>query len=166
MKRRYTRADYLAMVNLARERIADVTFSGDFIVGFPGEAEEDFQQTLSLVREVGNDTIFAFKYSERPGVPAARLDDDVSEDDKKRRLAELMAVQDEVWSRLAAAQVGQEVTAIAEQVARRPDGHWRLRTANNRKIVVPLAATAPGAAHRVRITGWQNTSFHGVLLDC
>jgi tRNA-2-methylthio-N6-dimethylallyladenosine synthase len=161
MKRRYTRADYLAMVGLARERIADVTFSGDIIVGFPGESEEDFQQTLSLIREVRNDTLFAFKYSERPGVPAARLEDDVPDDVKKRRLADLMAAQDEVWAELAAAEVGRLVSAVVEQPARRPAGHWRLRTANNRKIVVPLEGGAPGEVRRVLITGWQHTSFTG-----
>jgi len=161
MKRRYRRDDYLAMVAHARRVMPDVSFNGDFIVGFPGETEADFEQTLELVREVRYDTIFAFKYSERPGAPAAELDDDVSTDDKKRRLAALLAVQEEIWAEVAAEVVGTEVMAVVEEPARRPAGHWRLRTANNRKIVVDLPDGAPGQQHRLTITGWQNTSFFG-----
>ncbi len=161
MKRRYTSGEYLEMVAQARRVIADVTFSGDFIVGFPGETEADFQATLDLLRAVRFDTIFAFKYSERPGVPAARLEDDVPVDEKKRRLAELLAAQDGVWNHLAAAQVGAEWDAVVEEPARRPVGHWRLRTANNRKVVARLAAAVPGQVRRVRITGHRNTAFLG-----
>lgn len=161
MKRHYQRQDYMDMVARAREVIADVTFSGDFIVGFPGETDEDFQATLELVREVGYDTIFAFKYSERPGAPAARLDDDVPLEVKKQRLATLLSTQDEVWARLADAAVGQEVVALVEEPARRPQGSWRLRTANNRKIIVPVADPTVGGHRRVRITGWHHTSLLG-----
>jgi len=161
MKRYYRRDEYLAMVEYARRHIPDVTFSSDFIVGFPGETDADFEETLSFVREVRFDTVFSFKYSERPGAPAARLDDDVSVDEKKRRLAALMAVQDEVWSAIAGEQVGQVWETVIEEPARRPEGHWRLRTASNRKVVVPLAAAMPGQRQRVRVTGWQNTSFLG-----
>lgn len=164
MKRRYTRADYLHMVAYARRVIPDVTISGDIIVGFPGETEEDFAETLSLVREVGYDTLFCYTYSERPGAPAARLGDDVPADTKKRRLAEVMALQDEVWQTIAAAQVGQTWSAVAEEPARRPEGSWRLRTPNNRKILAPLAGAVPGRTYRVRVDGFRNTSFFGTVV--
>ena len=162
MKRYYRRDGYLEMVDYARRHIPNVTFSSDFIVGFPGETETDFEETLSLVREVGFDTVFSFKYSERPGAPAAKMDDDVSVDEKKRRLAILMAVQDEVWADIADAQQGEVWDVVAEIPARRPEGHWRLRAANNRKIVVPLSAAEAGQVQRVRVTGWHNTSFLGL----
>jgi tRNA-2-methylthio-N6-dimethylallyladenosine synthase len=161
MKRRYTRDEYLAMVAAARARIADVTFSGDLIVGFPGETDADFAQTLDLLREVRYDSIFAFKYSERPGVPAARLEDDVPLDVKKARLAAVLELQQEIWQEMAAAQVGAVWEAVVEEPARRPPGHWRLRTANNRKVVVPLDGASPGELRRVRVTGWKNTAFLG-----
>ena len=164
MKRYYRREHYLAMVAYARAHIPDVTFSGDFIVGFPGESEQDFEETLSLVREVRFDTIFSFKYSVRPGAPAARLADDVPLTEKKRRLAALMATQDEVWADLAAGQVGAVWEAVVEEPARKPAGHWRLRTPNNRKVIVALDAAEPGQRHRVRVTGWQNTAFLGEVL--
>jgi len=163
MKRLYTRDEYLAMVRYAREVIPGVTFSSDMIVGFPGETEEDFQATLEVVREVKYDQVFSFKYSERPGVPAARLDDDVPAAEKKRRLAELIAVQEETWRGVAAGQVGRTWTAVVEGEARRPGGHWRLRTANNRKVVVPAAALEAGDRHAVRITGFRNTTFLGEI---
>jgi tRNA-2-methylthio-N6-dimethylallyladenosine synthase len=164
MRRRSGRVEYLAMVVAARRRIPDVTFSSDFIVGFPGESENDFEQTLSLIREVEFDTVFSFKYSPRPGAPAATLEDDVPTGEKKRRLAALMAVQEEVWTGLAARQVGAVWEAVVEEPARRPAGHWRLRTANNRKVIVPLAGAEPGRQWRVRVTGWRHTSFLGEAL--
>lgn len=161
MKRRYTRADYLAMVDYARRAIPDVTFSSDFIVGFPGETEDDFAQTLDLLRTVRFDSVFTFKYSPRPGAPAAKLPDDVPLAEKQRRLAVLQEAQAAIWATLAAAAVGQTWPAVAEAPARRPRGHWRLRTAGNRKIVAPLLEAAPGDEYRLLITGWRHTTFVG-----
>ena len=161
MKRLYTAAEYLAMIDHARAVIPGVTFSSDFIVGFPGETERDFQDTLELVRRVKYDQLFSFKYSERPGVPAARLADDVPVAEKKRRLAELMAAQDEVWAGLAAACVGEVWSGIVEDEARRPAGALRVRTANNRKVVIDGHGLAIGDPVDVRITGFRNTTFIG-----
>jgi tRNA-2-methylthio-N6-dimethylallyladenosine synthase len=164
MKRLYTAGQYLDMVEYARRAIPGVTFSSDFIVGFPGETEADFRATLDLVQRVQYDQIFSFKYSERPGVPAARLADDVPAEAKKARLAELMDVQQGIWAGLAAAQVGQVVTAVGEGPARRPAGAWRLRTANNRKVIVTGPEVAPGERLSVRLTGWDATTFFGERL--
>ncbi len=164
MKRLYSRAEYLNMVDYARKVIPDVTFSADIIVGFPGETEADFQDTLEVIRRVKYDQLFSFKYSERPGVPAARLEDDVPLEEKKRRLAELIKVQDDIWKDEAASQMGREWIAIAENEARRPAGSWRLRTANNRKVVLHDVDLEIGEKVRVRITDWANTTFVGELL--
>ncbi|MBM4131190.1 radical SAM protein, partial [bacterium] len=164
MKRLYTAGQYLEMVDYARRAIPGVTFSSDFIVGFPGETEADFRATLDLVQRVQYDQIFSFKYSERPGVPAARLADDVPAAAKKERLAELVDAQQGIWARLAAAQVGLEVTAVGEGPARRPVGAWRLRTANNRKVIVSGPQVAPGERVTVRLTGWDATTFFGERL--
>ncbi|MCB1151546.1 radical SAM protein, partial [bacterium] len=161
MKRHYTSDDYRRMVDLARAHIADVTFSGDFIVGFPGETDEDFRLTLELVRAVGYDQIFSFKYSERPDTPAARLEDDVPLRTKKERLGELLALQEGLWAERAAACVGQEWTIALEEPARRPDGAWRGRTANNRKVLLLDHEGAVGRTLRVRVTGWEATTFVG-----
>lgn len=164
MKRLYTRQEYLDMVQYARQVIPGVTFSSDFIVGFPGETPADFEDTLEILRQVKYDQIFSFKYSERPGVPAARLADDVLVPEKKRRLAALMALQEEIWNHEAANLVGSTWTGIVEGPARRPENGWRLRTANNRKLVVEGGDLTVGMQAAVRITGWRNTTFMGELL--
>jgi tRNA-2-methylthio-N6-dimethylallyladenosine synthase len=161
MKRLYKREKYLEVIQKARDWIPQVTFSSDFIVGFPGETEKDFLDTLEVVREVQYDQVFSFKYSERPGTPAANLTDDVPQEEKKRRLAELMAVQDEVWHRVAAAQRGQVWRGVIEGPARRPATAWRMRTANNRKVILPLEAATIGDEINARITGFVNTTFRG-----
>jgi len=159
MKRLYTAGQYLEMVRTARELIPEVTFSGDFIVGFPGEGEDDFQLTLELVREVRYDQIFSFKYSPRPGTPAARLVDDVPLPVKKERLARLMAVQEEVWRGIASAQVGARWRVVVEEPARRPAGAWQARTANNRKVLLHDGDHRVGDVLEVRVTGWEGTTF-------
>jgi len=163
MKRLYTSTEYLAMVDYARSTIQDVTFSADVIVGFPGETETDFQDTLEVVRRVKYDQLFSFKYSERPGVPAAKLADDVPLEEKKRRLAELIKVQEDVWYGEAALVVGEVWTAVAEAEARRPAGSWRLRTANNRKVVIHDASLVLGQEVKVRISDCLNTTFVGEI---
>jgi tRNA-2-methylthio-N6-dimethylallyladenosine synthase len=97
-------------------------------------------------------------------VPAAKLPDDVPMAEKKRRLAELMAVQDEVWSAEAAACVGAVWQGVVEGPARRPEGAVRMRTANNRKVVLPGPGPAIGQPVRARITGCRNTTFTGEVL--
>ncbi len=161
MKRLYRLVEYLAMVDYARRVIKDVTFSSDFIVGFPGETEEDFGQTLAAVRQIGFDSIFAFKYSERPDTPAARLTDDVPTTVKKQRLAALQRAQNEIWEGIAARQIGQTWQGVVENRARRPADAWRVRTANNRKVVVAAVEAVVGDSLTLRITGYSKTTFLG-----
>jgi tRNA-2-methylthio-N6-dimethylallyladenosine synthase len=98
MRRGYTRAEYLEKVALLRDRVPDLALSGDVIVGYPGEREADFQATFDLVEEVGFDGLFVFLYSPRPGTTAARLVDDVPEDEKLRRFRVLNDAQ-QAWQR-------------------------------------------------------------------
>jgi len=164
MKRFYTRGDYLELVSSARRLIPDVTFSGDFIVGFPGETRDDFGQTLELVREVRYDQTFNFKYSARPGTPAAKLADDVSLEEKKTRLAELSALQGEIWTELAAEEIGRTRSVAVEGTARRPEGAVKARTLNNRKVLLKDCDAATGDVLDVRITGCEITTFSGILI--
>ena len=159
MKRFYTRDRYLALVELARRHVRDVTFSGDFIVGFPGETDDDFRQTLELVREVRYDQTFNFKYSARPGTPAVRLDDDVDLLVKKERLAELMALQDEIWQELATEEIGRRRRVAVEGEARRPEGAVKARTPNNRKVLLKDCDAAVGDVLEGRITDCEATTF-------
>jgi len=96
MNRRYSRAQYLQKVEKLRKVCPDITITTDLIVGFPGETEEDFRQTMSLLEEVRFDQAFAFKYSERPGTAAAKFQEKVPEDVKSRRLTELLKIQNQI----------------------------------------------------------------------
>ncbi len=162
MKRFYKAADYLDLVEAARRHIPDVTFSGDFIVGFPGETREDFERTLELVRQVRYDQTFNFKYSERPGTPAAKLADDVPLEEKKARLAELNDLQAGIWAELAAAEIGRNRPVAVEGAARRPEGAVKARTLNNRKVLLESCDAATGDVLDVRITGCEATTFSAV----
>lgn len=119
MRRGYTRADYLRLAERARELIPELTLASDFIVGFPGETEEDFQQTVALVQQVRFKNSFIFKYSARPGTKAARLPDDVPLSVKQRRNQELLAVQAEVSQAVNRGCVGRTLSVLVEGPSKR-----------------------------------------------
>jgi tRNA-2-methylthio-N6-dimethylallyladenosine synthase len=114
MIRRHTRAEYLARITTLRTAVPDVTLSSDVIVGFPGESEEDFAATLTLVAEAGFTGVFGFKYSPRPDTPALKLGDDVSEAVKSERLARLFAQSEAQLGAHLAAQVGKTLEVLVE----------------------------------------------------
>ena len=99
MNRHYTREKYLDIVNYAKSRIPNVSLTSDVIVGFPGETYEDFQETLSLIREVGFTSLFTFIYSPRKGTPAAAMDNPVSDEEKGRWFRELLRRKSQVRRR-------------------------------------------------------------------
>ncbi|MBX7197061.1 MAG: tRNA (N6-isopentenyl adenosine(37)-C2)-methylthiotransferase MiaB [Sandaracinaceae bacterium] len=118
MIRRYTREAYLERVNALRARVPGLTLSTDIIVGFPGETDDDFQETLSLVREAGFVAAFGFKFSPRPFTPALKLADDVPEEVKDARLAALFAAVEEQQKRHLESLVGSEVEVLVEGESR------------------------------------------------
>lgn len=115
MRRAYTASGYLELIDTARRYIPDIALAGDFIVGFCGETEQDFQQTVDLVRRVQYESLFIFKYSPRPGTKADRLAaDDVPQEVKARRNNELLAIQSEISHRRKQALIGREVEILVE----------------------------------------------------
>jgi tRNA-2-methylthio-N6-dimethylallyladenosine synthase len=118
MLRRYTRAEYIERVTRLRSARAGMTLSTDMIVGFPGETDEDFELTLSLVREVGFVSLFGFKYSPRPGTPALKLGDDVPESVKSERLARLFALTDELGQAHLQTRVGRTERVLIEGLSK------------------------------------------------
>ncbi len=161
MKRGYRRAAYMELVHQARRMLPDVTFSTDMIVGFPGETEDDFEQTLDLMREVEFDSAFTFKYSPRPQTPADRLEDDVSEEAKGERLQRLLRVQDEVWQKKSQSLLGARCEVAIEAEDHKGLGYMKGRTRNNRKVLVPRSEKLnTGDEVLVRLTGVQATTFY------
>ncbi|MDP3748483.1 MAG: tRNA (N6-isopentenyl adenosine(37)-C2)-methylthiotransferase MiaB [Phenylobacterium sp.] len=120
MNRAHTADSYLRLVEKTRAARPDIAMSGDFIVGFPGERDSDFEATLSLVREVGYATAFSFKYSRRPGTPAAAMPGQVAEEVKDERLARLNALLDEQQKAFNLSQVGQVLPVLFEKSGRHP----------------------------------------------
>ncbi|MDE7362100.1 MAG: tRNA (N6-isopentenyl adenosine(37)-C2)-methylthiotransferase MiaB [Oscillospiraceae bacterium] len=114
MNRRYTREDYLGIVNYIRERIPDAALTSDIIVGFPGETREDFEETLSLIREVGFDSLYTFIYSPRKGTKAASMPDPVSAEEKGEWFRELLEVQGEIGRGMYEKYVGQTLRVLCE----------------------------------------------------
>jgi len=120
MNRKHTRADYLAVIERLRAARPDMAFTSDFIVGFPGETEEDFNATLALIGEVGFSTAYSFKYSARPGTPAADHDDQVDETERSERLARLQAAIDRHQDAFNEATVGRTLPVLFERPGRHP----------------------------------------------
>jgi tRNA-2-methylthio-N6-dimethylallyladenosine synthase len=134
MKRGYTVADYLHWIDRVREHRPGISFSSDFIVGFPGETDADFAATMDLVRRVGYDHSFSFIYSPRPGTPAEQLQDDVSQEVKKERLALLQSTILASANRISAEMVGTRQTVLVEGPSRKDPAQMSGRTQNNRVV--------------------------------
>ena len=163
MRRGYTAAEYLERIDRLRAVRPGMTFSSDFIVGFPGETDADFLATLDLVDEVGFDVSFSFMFSPRPGTPAASIPDDVPLEVKKARLAELQARLGASARVIAEGLVGSHQRVLAERPARHDGGELAGRTENNLVVNFPAPAELRGRFVDVRITGARPHSLRGEL---
>jgi tRNA-2-methylthio-N6-dimethylallyladenosine synthase len=151
MRRRYTRESYLELVDQIRESLPDVALSTDMIVGFPGETDRDFDETLSLTARVRYHSMFSFKYSPRPNTLAEkRLADDVPEDEKTRRIMALQTAQRAIQTELNAGLVGTAVHVLVDAASRRRDTEVSGRTSQN--VVVNMPGPAAWIGRTVRVT--------------
>jgi tRNA-2-methylthio-N6-dimethylallyladenosine synthase len=165
MIRRYTRAEYVDRVGALVRAVPGLTLSTDIIVGFPGETDEDFEATLSLVREIGFKGLFGFKYSERPYTPARKLGDDVPEAVKSERLARLFALSEELLAAHLASLVGTTQQVLIEGVDKDSGELWSGRTARNEIVHVAGAADRDllGEVIEVQIVRHNKHSLAGEL---
>ncbi len=164
MNRKYTRAWYLERVAAIRRRMPDCAVTTDLIAGFCGETPEDHARTLELMREVGYDSAYMFKYSQRPGTLATRtMTDDVSEEEKTARLGEIIALQNELSARSNERDEGKVFEVLVEGPSRRSDRQLCGRTSQNKMVVFdPAGELVPGDYVRVRITGSTSATLFGV----
>jgi len=138
MRRRYTRESYLELVSRIRELLPEVALSTDMIIGFPGETDADFEDTLSLTRDARFHSMFSFKYSPRPNTLAAkRLADDVPEEEKTRRIVQLQALQRRIQSEIHAAMVGTTVDVLVDAASRKRATELSGRTSQNTVVNLP-----------------------------
>ncbi len=160
MRRRYTRASYLDLVARIRGALPEVALSTDMIVGFPGETDADFEDTLTLIDAVRYHSMFSFKYSERPNTLAAkRLADDVSEETKTTRIVALQARQREIQLELNRALVGRAVDVLIDAASRRRETELSGRTSQNVVVNLPGPATWIGRTIAVTV---ERASAHSV----
>ncbi len=154
MQRLYTREQYLERISWMKSARREISITSDIIVGFPGETEEDFQETLSLLDEVGYDAVFAFKYSPRPNTPAIRMDDAIPDQEKSRRLAALLEKQRGIQQSTNQKHLGQKLEVMVEgkNEARK---QWIGRTSQNKTLNFTAPADynlEPGSYIPVQVT--------------
>jgi len=163
MLRRYTRERYLDVVGRLRSAIPGITISTDIIVGFPGETESQFEETLSLVGDADFDDAYTFKYSVRDGTPAVRLRDHVPDGVASARLERLIEAVRANARRKNMARLGQSHEVLVERPARRGDLMLG-RTRTNHLVLLDLPAAAVGQYHRARLTGTTGSTFTGAVV--
>ena len=164
MLRRYTREQYLDVVAKLREAMPRMTVSTDIIVGFPGETEDQFGETVSLVGAAGFDDAYTFKYSVRDGTPAVKLRDHVPDEVASERLDRLIATVRQQGRARNLAWVGTEQEVLVERPARR--GAMMLgRTRSNHLVLLGLPAESVGQYHQVRLTGTTGSTFAGSVMS-
>jgi tRNA-2-methylthio-N6-dimethylallyladenosine synthase len=164
MKRGYTRIEYRQKIRRLRAVRPDISLSSDFIVGFPGETETDFQQTLELIADIGFDQSFSFIYSKRPGTPAASLPDEVPREVKQRRLEVLQAQVDRQARKISAGMVGSTQRVLVERPSRRDPRQLAGRTENMRWVNFDGPASLVDRFADVRITEAMPNSLRGRLV--
>ncbi len=162
MNRKYTREWYMDRVQAIRRIVPDCGLSTDIFVGYHGETEEDHRQSLSLMKEVGYDSAFMFKYSERPGTYASKhLPDNVSEEEKVRRLNELIHLQTELSAVSNKRDEGKEFDVLVEGFSKRSRSQLCGRTEQNKMVVFDKGNRHIGETVRVKITGSTSATLFG-----
>jgi len=161
MKRGYTALEYRSIVRRLRSARPDISITSDFIVGFPGETEEDFERTMALAADLRFDGSFCFMYSRRPGTPAAALPDDVPDVEKRRRVQALQALVDGHAAEISRSMVGRRERVLVTGRSRRRASELAARTGNNRVVNFPGAERLVGQFIDLRITEALAHSLRG-----
>ena len=164
MKRKHTVLEYKAIIRRLRQARPDLSLSSDFIVGFPGESDADFEDTMNLIAEIGFDTSFSFVYSPRPGTPAASLPDDVPPEVKKQRLAILQARISQKAAEISQAMVGSVQKVLITGTSRKDKNELSGRTENNRVVNFEGDSHLIGDFVNVTITEARPNSLRGELI--
>jgi tRNA-2-methylthio-N6-dimethylallyladenosine synthase len=165
MNRGYTREQYLELVERIRDRVPGVALTTDIIVGFPGETEERFRETVELMRSVRFDSAFMFRYSVREGTKAARLQDDVPEDVKVARLGSIIELQKGMTTEINGRLVGTDVEVLVEGPSERDAGRLFGKSRTGKAVVFPGDASLTGTTILVRVSGASAWTLHGERTD-
>jgi tRNA-2-methylthio-N6-dimethylallyladenosine synthase len=162
MNRKYNRRWYMNRIDVLKKEIPNIGISTDIITGFCGETNDDHQNTLTLMKEVGYDFAFMFKYSARPGTKAFNsMNDDVPETVKKERLKEIIHLQQELSLRSNQADIGKNYSVLAESVSKRSTSHLSGRNEQNKVVVFPKKNFIPGDYVSVKIIRCTSATLIG-----
>lgn len=164
MKRGYTSLEYKSIINKLRKYRPGISVSSDFIVGFPGETERDFEATLKFIEEVGFDQSYSFIYSSRPGTPAASIPDDVSSETKKHRLQRLQQTVNRLSANFSRLMIGTEQRILVEGRSKKSILEYTGRTTNNRVVNFAAPENVVGKFVRLKITDVFPNSMRGDYL--
>ena len=165
MKRSHTTLEYKSKMRKLKAARPGISLSSDFIVGFPGETDADFEQTMALIRDIGFDQSFSFIYSARPGTPAASLDDPVPLEEKKIRLAQLQKTINAQAQAISEGMVGSTQRILVERPSSRRNSEMAGRTENNRVVNFPADKSLIGKFVDVRITEARPNSLRGEFVE-
>ena len=167
MNRRYTREWYLERVAAIHRILPDASITTDIMCGFSDETDAEHEETLSLMREVGYDTSYMFKYSEREGTVASkRMPDNIPDEVKTKRLNEIIALQNEISRKNYAEDEGKIFDVMIDGSAKKNAGEWRGRTSQNKTVVFPATNVDLGQIVRVKIESSSSATLKGVLVTC
>jgi tRNA-2-methylthio-N6-dimethylallyladenosine synthase len=164
MRRGYTRREYVDKIDIIKGARKEISVTGDMIVGFPGETDDDFNETMSLVAEVEYDGLYIFKYSPRPRTPAAAYDDSVPEEVKTERFLRMQELQDRIQRRRYERYLGRTVEVLVEGMSSRSPSDYTGHTRCNKVVNFPIAAEALGKLVNVKITGVKSHSLYGEMV--
>ena len=164
MNRRYSREKYLSRVQAIREKIPDMSLTTDLIVGYPGETEEEFEETCSLVNEVGYDSAFTFIYSPRIGTRAADMPDQIPEKESSRRIQKLIAIQKENTRKNYAGYIGQIHSVLVDESSKRDENQMAGKNEYNITVNFPGDQSLIGQIVRVKITSAGESTLRGELI--
>jgi tRNA-2-methylthio-N6-dimethylallyladenosine synthase len=163
MRRGYTRREYIEKIDAIKGARKEISITGDMIVGFPGETDDDFNETMSLVAEVEYDGLYIFKYSPRPRTPAATYADSIPEEVKTERFLRLQELQDRIQKRRYERYLGRTVEVLVEGTSSRSPSDYTGHTRCNKVVNFPIAAEALGKLVNVNITGVKSHSLYGEM---
>lgn len=165
MNRGYTQKEYLKLIKDIRKYVPKSSITTDFIVGFPGETDQDFKETLNLVKKVKFDMAFTFKYSKRSGTPAARKEDQVDQKTKDKRLQKLMKVQNEISLKQNEKHIGQTLEVLVEGESKTNPETYMGRSRTNKLVIFPKKEGLIGEIVKVKIDNVQSFTLYGEVID-
>jgi len=165
MNRKYTKEDYLKLIGMLREKVPNIALTTDIIVGYPGETEEDFEETLDVLRKVRYDFAYTFLYSRRTGTPAAKNENQVSEEIKKSRFERLLEVQNKISKEINDKLLGTTEEILVEGLSKSSVWNYTGRTRTNKIVNFKGSKELVGKLVKVKITGTQTWSLEGEVIS-